>query len=222
MTATTSSNTLNRFTTLPVLLDMLENRHLVFSDPKFWDDENDTELLKIYQKAKGKKKILALCFLKDHETIHHWKAFADGISGCCIEFDKAKLTELLSARKSDGVRYGSVIYKRIEDACDGSIDDCREMIPFIKRWPYRFEKEFRAIWEGDKGYYKIENVDLTIITKITLSPTIPKPVFNTVKKLFRKDFEILKGIEINHSTVYRNSDWIKKFDGRNQVGKMKS
>ena len=40
----------------------------MFSDPKFWDDKNDTELLKIYRKsplrsAMPANKLLALCLL---------------------------------------------------------------------------------------------------------------------------------------------------------------
>jgi hypothetical protein len=211
MTTKAGSNKLNRFTTLPVLLDMLKKRRLVFSNPKFWNDKNDTELLKIYRKAKCKKRLFVLCFLKDHETIHHWKAFADGISGCCIEFDKVKLTELLSTHKSNGVRFGSVVYKKLEDADDGAIDDCRDMIPFIKRWPYRFEKEFRAIWEGNEDGYEIENIDLKMITRITLSPTISTPVFDTIEDLLRNDLKIPGETEINPSTIYKNVKWIRKF-----------
>jgi hypothetical protein len=41
------NNRLNRFTTLPVLLDILRRKRLVFSDPKYWEDENDLKLLEI-------------------------------------------------------------------------------------------------------------------------------------------------------------------------------
>jgi hypothetical protein len=83
------NNKLNRFTTLPVLLDMLRRKRLVFSDPKYWEDKNDLELLAIYKKAKGKKSLFALCFLMEDETIHHWKAFAAGSSGCSPSCSRA-------------------------------------------------------------------------------------------------------------------------------------
>ncbi len=219
MSTETAFTKLNRFTTLPVLLRMLKKKSLVFSDPKFWDDENDTELLEIYRKRKisscsqsePAKSLLALCFLKEHETIHHWKAFANGISGCCIEFDKTELIKLLFSRKNDGdnLRFGSVVYKRFEEINDGTIDDCVEMLPFIKRWPYRFEKEFRVIWEGDKNHHeiKIDNIE-TIITKITISQTMPSARFEKIKEKLRD----IATIEINPSTVYRNEEkWIDVF-----------
>jgi len=41
------NNKLNRFTTFPILLDMFRRKRLVFSDPKYWEDENDLKLLEI-------------------------------------------------------------------------------------------------------------------------------------------------------------------------------
>jgi hypothetical protein len=214
-------NKLNRFTTLPVLLDLLIKKRLVFSDPKFWDDKNDTELLEIYRKRKKSepsqsepaKKLLALCFLRQHETIHHWKTFANGICGCCIEFDKAILTKLLSDHKSkyEYLRFGSVVYKKLKDVNDGAIDDCVDMLPFIKRWPYRFEKEFRVIWEGETDCHEIKIPDLSVITRITLSPIMPKPLFETIKKYLRS-LGVPSETVINPSTIYENQkEWICKF-----------
>jgi hypothetical protein len=209
-------NKLNRFTTLPFLLDMVINERLIFSNPENWDDKNDSKVLDIYKKKKykGKKgvKLFALCFLKDHETIHHWKSFADGISGCCIEFDKKNLTELLS--KYEDVRFGSVIYKRLKDLGDGAIDECVNTIPFIKRWPYRFEKEFRVIWDGitNENSHEISIKGYNIVTKITLSPNLKEsdPLFITIQKFLN---EHIPTVEINHSTVYENrKDWIEKFE----------
>ena len=34
---------LNRFTTLPVLLDLLKRKRLVLLDPAVWEDKNDSE-----------------------------------------------------------------------------------------------------------------------------------------------------------------------------------
>jgi hypothetical protein len=203
MTTKTGFNKLNRFTTLPVLLDMLKNRRLVFSNPENWDDENDTELLKIYKNTKNVKTLLALCFLGGDETIHHWKAFACGVAGCCIEFDKAKLKKLLAAHKKTGVRYHQIVYKKL----DWEVDDRDEMIPFQKRWPYKFENEFRAIWSGSADNYAIENIDLTMITKITLSAQL----FETVQYYLRNILHVSVKTIINPSTIYRNEKWISKF-----------
>ncbi|HEY5345954.1 MAG TPA: DUF2971 domain-containing protein [Verrucomicrobiae bacterium] len=205
-----SVNKLSRFTTLPFLLDILINEHLVFSDPKNWPDKNDSEIIEIYEqnkKHKSKKdiKLFVLCFLIGNETIHHWSAFADGISGCCIEFDKAGLEKIFSAKKSNGVRFGKVDYRKIKE----EIDDCADMIPFQKRDPYKIENEFRVVWEktAEEKQCKIK-IPLKVITKVTLSPNMPEPLFKTTEAFFKEHFDV----PVNPSTLYRNSVWIKKFE----------
>lgn len=49
---------LNRFTTLPNLLDFLERKKLVLLDPKSWDDRNDTEVIMAYKEKKNIEKFL--------------------------------------------------------------------------------------------------------------------------------------------------------------------
>ena len=39
-----------RFTSLPWLLDVLESKELLFSDPDNWEDENDLQILHAYKK----------------------------------------------------------------------------------------------------------------------------------------------------------------------------
>lgn len=104
---------LNWYTTLPVLLDMLKRKRLVLLDPVSWEDKNDSEILLEYKRRKRVQKLFALCFSYGDETIHPWKTFADGVSGCCIEFDPGKLITLLKA--TPGVRCGKVKYKKLKD-----------------------------------------------------------------------------------------------------------
>ena len=111
---------INRYTTLPVLLDMLKRKRLVLLDPSSWEDKNDSEILTEYKKRKRIKKLFALCFSYGDETIHHWKTFADGISGCCIQFDSDKLINLL--KHTPGIQYGAVKYKKLKDLKDASIN----------------------------------------------------------------------------------------------------
>jgi len=87
---------LSRYTTLPVLLDLLKRKKIVLLDPATWEDKNDSEILKEYKKRKKCTNLFALCFSGGDETIHHWKTFADGISGCCIEFDAQKLIDVFA------------------------------------------------------------------------------------------------------------------------------
>ena len=191
---------LNRYTTLPVLLDMLKRKQLVLLDPSSWDDKNDSEILLEYKKRKHAQKLFALCFSFGDETIHHWKTFADGISGCCIQFDTVQLIARL--KETPGVRYGHVTYKKLKDLKDATIDV--EAIPFTKRWPYRCEEEFRVIWTGrtTQTSYEIPFA-LRMITKVTISQRMPGQVYATIKDHLREAFKRPEQ-KINRSTLYQN------------------
>jgi len=198
---------LNRYTSLPVLMDLLKRKKLVLLDPNTWDDKNDTEIILEYKKRKNIEKLFALCFSYGQETIHHWKTYSDGISGCCIEFNAQELIKILNS--IDHLRKGKVSYKKINDINEKSISTNK--IPFTKRWPYRCETEYRILWEGNtkKDYYEID-VPLTTINKITVSQKMPRPVYNTIKKYLR---EVVDDPDkrINRSTIYENMRWINKF-----------
>jgi hypothetical protein len=54
---------LNRYTNLPVLLDLLEAKRLVLLDPSLsWDDKNDTLIIEAYKEKAKIKNLFALCF----------------------------------------------------------------------------------------------------------------------------------------------------------------
>jgi len=198
---------INRYTTLPVLLDMLKRKRLVLLDPASWDDKNDSAIMAEYKKRKKVAKLFALCCSLGDETIHHWRTFADGISGCCIEFSPSKLIELLAT--VDGVRYGPVVYKKINDVKEGTIET--DSIPFTKRWPYRCEEEFRIIWEGSAAEKCFEiDFDLSMISRITISQRMPEPVYATIRE-YLKDAFANPDQKISRSTLYQNDIWIGKF-----------
>jgi hypothetical protein len=198
---------INRFTSIPVLLDMLKCKRLVLLDPASWDDKNDSAIMAEYKRRKKVDKLFALCCSQGDETIHHWRTFADGISGCCVEFSYAKLVELLKA--VEGVRYGPVVYRKIWELKEGTI--AVDKIPFTKRWPYRCEDEFRIIWEGStpKDCFEIP-FDLSIINRITVSQRMPKPVYATIRKHLQDACDN-PDQRINRSTLYQNDIWIGKF-----------
>lgn len=201
------SDHLNRYTTLPVLLDLLKRKKLVLLDPATWEDRNDSEVMLEYKRRKKSQSLLALCFSHGSETIHHWKTFADGISGCCIEFSRKSLIEHI--KMHPGVRYRDVTYRKLKDLKGGTIR--LNDMPFTKRWPYRCEEEFRIIWEGDTAttYYEIP-FDLKLINKITISQRMPKQVYSTILKYLKTAFNN-PDQRINRSTLYENKTWIDKF-----------
>ncbi len=201
------SRKLNRYTTLPVLLDLLRRKKIVLLDPTTWEDRNDAEIILEYKRRKKISKLFAVCFSIGGGTVHHWKTYADGISGCCIEFDERKLLTCFHGIKE--VRCGNVIYKMIEEVENEKID--LDRIPFIKRRPYRIEKEFRILWEGETDRKTIDvDIELDSISKITLSQGIPADVYTSIKQLLRGKINN-PSTKINRSTLYENSRWIKAF-----------
>lgn len=209
---------LNRYTSLPILLDMLKRKRLVLLDPSSWEDKNDSEIMLEFKKRKRVQKLFALCFSSGDETIHHWKTFADGTSGCCIQFDAEKLISLLN--KIRGVRYGPVVYKKLNELKDATIDI--EQIPFTKRWPYRCEEEFRIIWNGRSKYDSYEiPFDLRIINKVTINQRMPEQIYETIKDYLREAFKQPEQ-RINRSTLYQNRIWINKFKKPNMEDKPKT
>jgi hypothetical protein len=198
---------LNRYTTLPVLLDLLKRKRLVLLDPESWEDRNDSGVLREYKRRKKLLRLFAICFSYGDETIHQWKAFADGISGCCIEFDAQKLITQL--KEIDGVRYRCVRYRKIGELDDGAIT-VNDM-PFYKRWPYRCEDEFRVIWEGEskETFFEIE-IDLSTINRITINQKMPQQVYTTIRDSLRGAFAN-PDQRIIRSTLYESKQWLQKF-----------
>jgi len=207
MSAVDPPRHLDRYTSLPVLLDMLKNKRLVLLSPASWEDKNDSEVMLEYQRRRGVGKILAVCFCQGDETIHSWRTFADGISGCRIRFNAEELIPKVS--RHVGVRFGSVKYKKIRQLKRRQIP-VSEM-PFIKRWPYRCEEEYRVVWEGDteEDHYDIP-IDLQSIQNITISQKMPYQVYVTIKNYLRQAFKDPEK-RISRSTLYRNDLWIRRF-----------
>jgi hypothetical protein len=201
------SRKLNRFTTLPVLLDLLKRKKIVLLNPLTWEDRNDAEIILEYKKRKRIPDLFAVCFGIGDETIHHWKTYANGISGCCIEFDEDKL--LKSFQDVKKFRWGDVEYMRVKKIENTAIPI--ERIPFTKRWPYRCENEFRILWEGKTSRSTIDvHIDFDSINKITLSQGIPAEVYKSIKELLHDEIGDPTQ-KINRSTLYENRRWIKAF-----------
>lgn len=176
-----NNTSLHRYTSLPVLLDMLVNKRITLLDPASWEDRNDSFYVEKYKEIKKLKTVLALCFTTKTETFHHWKVFADNSAGICVRFNKDNL--LASFNKVSGIKSDYVTYKsmRYLKSNPPSVDE----LPFLKRKQYRDEEEFRIIYKNRNKEHKVKylTIDLQSIERITLSPWIPLPVSKTVKKV---------------------------------------
>jgi hypothetical protein len=199
---------LNRFTTLPILIDLLEREKLVLIEPTTWDDKNDTLLIETYKKRAKVDKLFVMCFTYEAETIHHWKAFANGNSGCCIEFDRKKLIDVFDTNPQ-------LKHRIVDYPCIKSVDELSNNtadIPFTKRYPYKLENEYRVFWDG-KSEDSVFEIPISIdsIRKITFAQQMPESIFHSLEKMLESRYPLLKG-KINHSTIYENKEWVKKFE----------
>ncbi|MCO6149264.1 hypothetical protein [Flavobacterium sp. NRK1] len=198
---------LNRYTTLPILLDMLERKKLTLLNPILWEDRNDAEIILEYKNRKGVDNLFALCFSHNDETLHHWKTYSNGPSGCVIEFDAKKLFAILN--KIPGLKHGVVDYKKLPEIEKTKVEI--NAMPFTKRWPYRVEEEYRIIYETNEkmDFFEID-IPLNIIRKVTISQQMPQQIYNTIKEHLKGTSKNPDG-RISRSTLYENKRWINGF-----------
>jgi len=197
---------LRRYTSLPVLLDVLSNKKITLLDPQSWEDKNDSYYLNLYKEKMGFKSVLALCFTEASETFHHWKVFSGNSSAVCITFKKEKLIDSINANNE--IKSDYVIYKLLNET--RTKPPTIEELPFVKRHAFRDEIEFRLLFESKSKEVKSKDIGINInsIEKITFGPWIPKPVYSSVKSVIQS----LKGcsnLNVYRTTIVDNREWKK-------------
>jgi hypothetical protein len=148
-----------------------------------------------------------LCFTQADETYHHWRVFANGATGVCIRFDRAALIK--AVRQVDHVRMGTVRYLTLTEIRDEKLKT--RDLPFLKRYPFQDENEFRLIYESCDE--QVDHLDVPIplrsITRITLSPWTPKPLSSNLKDLLRS-IDGCSRLDIARSTLIKNEEWYNR------------
>lgn len=204
MDSKTPSKFLRKYTDLPALFKILHEHTITLLDPNTWDDSNDSHYLSQYKEKNSLKALLALCFSQAGETYHHWKVFSQGTAGACVVFNRPSL--LLKLKDHPDVMAKEVKYLTIRKNRENTprIDD----LPFLKRLPFKPEKEFRVVYShktNDLKTYDIE-IDLSCIQKISLSPWLHESLVpSTVKSI-----QLIKGcekIKVYRSTLVSNEQW---------------
>lgn len=82
---------MRRYTNLGSLFHIVQRGALTLLDPERWDDRNDVFFMGEYKRRKRARTVLALCLAKSEERYHHWKVFAHGSDGVCLEFNESLL-----------------------------------------------------------------------------------------------------------------------------------
>ncbi len=199
-----SKKYLRRYTDLTSLIYLLRNAKITVLDPETWDDSNDSHYLALYKKKKKLKTVLALCFTETSERYDYWRVFAGGSSGVCIQF---KRSELLSAvHKQPGMKAKKVRYVTLDEIREMRL--ASEELPFLKRYAYKHEYEFRMLYESEK--VTLPKLDIAIplscIDRITLGPWIHPDLFEDVRKLLQS-IDSRSKLQISRSTLIGNQEW---------------
>ncbi|OEE40736.1 DUF2971 domain-containing protein [Vibrio anguillarum] len=195
--------TFNRYTDLTALIDILSKKRMVLLDPSTWDDQNDVHFMASYKEKMKLNTLLALCFTTKYETYHHWSVFAPNSSGVCIKYKMNELRNSFANVK--GVKFQKVIYKQIKDLQSDEL--ALSDVPFLKRYPYKDEEEYRAIYESDvTESVKEIHFDVSIIDRVVLSPWLPQPLVDTVKTTI-KGIDGCENLEVYRTTLLSNSNW---------------
>jgi len=175
---------LRRYTSLPVVIDMLLNERITLVSPSSWVDSNDRKAMAVYRAHLRHGFLGAVCLTEAPETFHHWQVFAGGPAGMCVHFDKARFCAMFEERANCVA--GSVDYVRIADISTVDASDIHHL-PFIKRAGFRDEKEFRAIGFGEEGDEVLHiPLDRQAVIRITFSPMIPSALVEGTRRVIRQ------------------------------------
>lgn len=201
-----SKEYLRQYTDLPSLIHLLQSKTLTLLNPNKWDDKNDKLYMRIYKDKKNLASLFALCFTEAPETYHHWKVFASGSSGVCVYFYKTLLLQQLDS--VTGIQHRQVMYKKL-DALKNSPLAIKDL-PFLKRYAFRDEKEYRIIFEDltEKHEFKHFAIDTSCIAQISLSPWLAKPLKKTLINTI-KSFDVSSSFKVIQTTLNENSIWMK-------------
>jgi hypothetical protein len=200
-----NDSSIRRYISLTSAVHILQTKSITLLSPNTWDDKNDTVFMNAYMKSQNKNSILALCFSQATETYHHWKIFSSGTEGVCIEFDTSRLIKYFD--KFPELRHEPVKYKtlsQLKTISKAKIDD----LPFIKRWAYKPEDEYRLVYTSNNKDMPYLDVPISIgcIKRVTLSPWLNQRLAKVVAERIRS-INGCKSLTVSRSTLVGNSAW---------------
>lgn len=198
-----------RYTELPSLIHLLRYRQLTLLDPRSWDDKNDSYFLAQYREKSELKSVLALCFTQANETYHHWRVFAPGSAGVCVRFRESRLRAAVA--KVPGLMMKPVEYLTVTQLRHKRL--ARSRLPFLKRYAFQPENEVRLLWQSktEERETLALPIDLSAISRITLSPWLHPSLADEVKALL-KSIEGCSRLQVYRSTLISNAEWMKRGD----------
>lgn len=100
---------------------------------------------------------------------------------------------------------GAVEYLKLKEL--GRSKAQTDELPFLKRHPFKQEKEFRLIYETSRQISTLDiSIPLSCVERITLSPWLPKNLSLHVKKILWS-IPGCNELQITRSTLISNEEW---------------
>ena len=205
-----SKITLRRYTQLAPLIHLLHRKCLTLLSPRLWDDKNDAYYLEVYRRRRKCGSVLALCFAESPETYHHWHVFAGSSSGVCLEFERQVLVDSVGA--TPGIKCDVVKYLQIKDAQRRR--PTTEKLPFVKRYPFKDEREFRIIYEHNEPMLEAKDVPFepSALSRVTINPWMPQAVFDSVRAQLL-EIDGWPHVTVRRTGLVDNEQWKQFADG---------
>lgn len=191
-----NSSWLKKYTKLEHLKGILQERQLYLGDPSDWEDQNDSEVIRLSSKNFGGFNLRATCLTEAVDRYHFWHVFGEREHGVCLWFEK---DSLLNDVQNDPSLVADIVqYRNAEDLRRLE----RKSIPFTKRVQYSDEREFRIL--------RVEQAQNTAPEKLAFSARSLRRIYLnpwlSLEDAKRKKTEISSwlGKDLGHIDVYQN------------------
>jgi hypothetical protein len=208
---------LRRYTSLPIVLDMLLNQRLTLVSYSSWKDANDRKSMEVYQKTLHLGFVGAMCLTGAAETFHHWQVFAGDSSGVCVVFHREPFEAMIA--QCANCQFGAMNYVNLDAIGEIDATDIHSL-PFLKRKGFIDEAELRVIGHAAD---KVDKVDIALdplsVRQLTFSPFMHPDLVASAKRVIRG----LPGWEkllITHSRLTDSQEWqraLAKFPERHGI-----
>lgn len=200
-----SAAVLRRYTSLPVLVDILVRKRLTIIGYEHWVDANDRRALELYKDKLRYGFVGAMCLTMAPETFHHWQIFAQGESGVCVVLDRLALERHLAGQPN--FIAGPVEYVQL-----GAIDEVDasdiHRLPFLKRYGFRDEREYRVLGFAPDASGSM-SIDLPpgLIRRVTFGPATHPAIVESLRIALRA-LPDWCGLDVGRSSLTSNERWL--------------
>lgn len=200
---------LRRYTSLPILVDMLVRSRLTIIGFDHWADANDRRALELYRDKLRYGFVGAMCLTMAPETFHHWQIFAQGESGVCVVLDRLALERALADLPN--FIAGPVEYVQL-NAINGIDAGDIHRLPFLKRYGFRDEREYRLLGFAPDASGSM-SVELTtdLVRRVTFGPSTHPAVVDSLRIALRA-LPGWRNLRVGRSNLTSNETWLEALE----------